>query len=66
MPSATPGVGALARLAKVQSLFRACDAWPFLPFQASVSIEQLISQTWSLAATAPVACILLEGVGHSN
>jgi hypothetical protein len=45
MPSATPGVGALARLAKVRSLYRACDARPFLPFQASVSIEQPISST---------------------
>ncbi|HYA43408.1 MAG TPA: hypothetical protein VEF34_19055, partial [Syntrophobacteraceae bacterium] len=58
MPSVTPGVGALARLAKVWSLCRACNAWPFLPFQASISIEQPISQTSSLAASAPVACIL--------
>ena len=45
MPSATPGVEALARPAKVRSLFRACDAQPFLPFQVSVSIEQLIRST---------------------
>ena len=45
MPSVTPGVEALARLAKVRSLSRACDARPFLPFRASVSIEQPISST---------------------
>ena len=45
MPSATPGVEALARHAKVRSLYRACDARPFLPFRASVPIEQPISST---------------------
>jgi len=40
MPSATPGAEALARPAKVRSWSRACDARLFLPFRASVSIEQ--------------------------
>ena len=62
MPSATPGVGALARLAKVRSLYRACDARPFLPFQASVSIEKPISSTLLL----PLLPLLPASIGKAS
>jgi hypothetical protein len=65
VPSATPGEGALARLAGVGSLFSACDAWPFLPFQVSVSIEQHFRFP-SPAATAPVACVNRQSFGLPN
>lgn len=65
VPSATPGEGALARPAKVRPRFSACDAWPFLSFQTSVSIEQHFRFP-TPAATAPVACVNSQCFGHPN
>jgi hypothetical protein len=58
-----PGEGALARPTKVGPRFSACDAWPFLSFQTSVSIEQHFRFP-TPAATAPVACVNSQCFGH--
>lgn len=66
MPSATPGVKALARPANVRSRPRACDAWPFLPFRASVSIEQPTTSTFYSPLLPLLPASYSHSFGHSN